>query len=102
MDVPETVTEAVRLLEAKGFRGDFRIDRGTLHCSSCGHLHRPAKLVVHETFRFEGATDPGDEAIVLGVECPRCGTLGIVVSAFGPDADDGLIGLTERLERPPD
>ncbi len=102
MEVPETVTDAVRLLEAKGFRGGFKIDRGALHCASCDHLHRPAELVVHKTFRFEGATDPGDEAIVLGIEFPRCGTRGIVVSAFGPDADEGLIALTEQLSRPPD
>jgi hypothetical protein len=42
-------------------------------------------------------TDPADEAIVLGVECAACGVRGIVVSAYGPDADPQLIALLDRL-----
>ena len=95
MDAPETVTDAVRLLEGAGFRGDFRIDGGGVRCSACGDTHPASGLVVHQVFRFEGASDPGDEAIVLGVECPACGARGIVVSAYGPDADEQLLALGE-------
>jgi hypothetical protein len=35
---------------------------------------------------------------VLGVECPACGTRGIVVSAYGPQADPELLALLDRLE----
>ena len=53
---------------------------------------------VRHVFRFEGPTDPADEAIVLGVECPRCGYRATVVSAFGPDADQGLVDLVQVLD----
>jgi hypothetical protein len=36
-------------------------------------------------------------AVVLGVQCPVCSAKGMVVSAFGPDADDQLLALVERL-----
>jgi hypothetical protein len=42
-------------------------------------------------------TDPGDESIVLGLECPDCGALGVIVSAYGPDADQALLTVIERL-----
>jgi hypothetical protein len=100
VDAPETVTEAVRLLESRGFRGDFRLDAGAVNCKSCGRSHRPSDLVVRYVFRFEGISDPGDEAIVLGVECPQCGDRGIVVSAYGADADDQLRELQALLEQP--
>ena len=94
MDAPETVTEAMALLEAEGYTSDFRVastdDRS---------VHATGTLVVHRTFRFEGDSDPGDEAVVLGVECPSCGTKGIVVSAYGPDADPDLLALLDRLDR---
>ncbi len=97
MDAPETVSDAVRLLESKGYDATFGLEPGEASCSVCGHRHPADALVVLETFRFEGQTDPGDEAIVLGVECPACGTRGIVVSAYGPDADPQLLALLDRL-----
>lgn len=98
MDTPETVTEAVQILEGRGFSGSFRVADTAVHCHSCATAHPPAALVVRATFRFEGASDPADEAIVLGVECRTCAIRGIVVSAFGPEADPELLALLDRLE----
>ena len=95
--MPETVTDAVRILEEEGFAADFSVEESGVHCSVCDARHPPAELRILRRFRFEGPTDPGDSAIVLGVECPTCGAKGIVVSAYGPDADDELLALIERL-----
>lgn len=95
--MPETVTEAVRILEDAGFAPDFSVDGSGAHCPVCKAQHPPTELRIRRRFRFEGPTDPGDSAIVLGVECPACAALGIVVSAYGPDADDDLLALIERL-----
>ena len=53
--------------------------------------------VVDFTFRFEGPSDPGDQAIVLGVSCTAWGRKGIVVSAYGPDADPEEAALLVAL-----
>lgn len=99
VETAASVTEAINLLEADGFRSDFSFSDGTVQCHACGRAHQPAQLVVRHTFRFEGDTDPGDEAIVIGVECPQCGMRGIVVSAYGPDASPEFIALLDHLER---
>ncbi|GMU77707.1 MAG: hypothetical protein AMXMBFR46_05050 [Acidimicrobiia bacterium] len=99
MKPPETVTEAVRRLEADGYRSGFRTGGGAVECRSCGYAHAPAEVVVRHVFRFEGPTDPADEAIVLGVECRECGYRGVVVSAYGPDADQELLDLVDLLGR---
>ena len=52
---------------------------------------------MQHTFRFEGDTDPGDEAIVLGVECPECGIRGIIVSSYGPEASPEFLALLDQL-----
>ena len=98
METAESVTQAISLLEADGYRSDFSFSKATVRCNTCGQSHPPAQLVVRHTFRFEGNTDPGDEEIVLGIECPACGTRGIVVSAFGPDASPEFIALVDQLE----
>lgn len=97
MESAGSVTEAIALLEADGYRSDFSFMDGSVRCGACGHSHQPTQLVVRHTFRFEGDTDPGDEAIVLGIECPACGMRGAVVSAYGPDASPEFIALLDHL-----
>jgi hypothetical protein len=97
MEVARSVTEAIALLEADGFRVDFSFGDGSVHCRECDTPHPPVELIVRHTFRFEGDTDPGDEAIVLGVECPVCHARGIVVSAFGPEASPEFVELVQHL-----
>jgi hypothetical protein len=67
----DTVTEAVVFLTSCGYSGD-------------GAGLDP---VVDYLFRFEGPSDPADEAIVMGVRDPVSGARGMVVSGFGPTAD---------------
>lgn len=97
MPAPETVSEAVRMLAARGFLDELRFDRRGLTCAKCGTVHEPGRVVVRHTFRFEGPTDPADEAIVLAIECPSCGHRGVVVSAYGPAADPELFEALTRL-----
>jgi hypothetical protein len=96
VDAAETVLDAVRMLEVLGYTDDLRLDDGGVRCAACDTRHAPERLVITHTFRFEGASDPADEAIVLGVECPSCGTRGVIVSAYGPEADPALFELLQR------
>ncbi|HEY2814364.1 MAG TPA: hypothetical protein VGJ03_12935 [Acidimicrobiales bacterium] len=96
---PDTVTEAVQFLTKEGYRDEIRLVAGGLECDGVGGVHDAASAVVDYTFRFEGPSDPGDEAIVLGIDLPKWGRKGVLVSAFGPNADadeaDVLRALTK-------
>jgi hypothetical protein len=100
VETPETVTEAVQLLEASGYESAFFLDDHGFNCRSCKLVHAPDRLVVDRTFRYEGASDPGDSTIVIAVRCPACGATGIIVSAYGPDAEPQLVALLRLLDRP--
>jgi hypothetical protein len=89
-DSVSTVTDAVALLGREGYGDDLHLDGEGLDCSSCGTTHPTDLVEVDRVFRFEGPSDPADEAIVLGLRCPACGARGSLVSAFGPDADPAL------------
>lgn len=84
---PETVSHALTLLRSLGYEDDFDLAADGLTCSTNPTTLDPADAVVDHTFRFEGATDPSDEAIVLGISAPRHHRKGVLVSAFGPTAD---------------
>ena len=85
-----TVTEGVAALEAEGYGDDLRFDAGRVVCKCCGEAHDTTEVEVDVVLRFEGPSDPADEAMVLGLRCPNCGAKGALVSAFGPDADPDL------------
>ena len=100
METPETVSEAVQLLESTGYGNEFFLDDHGFGCQACSQVHPPDRLVVEATYRFEGASDPGDASIVLGVRCPICGAAGVIVSAYGADAEPQLLTLLSLLARP--
>ena len=81
---PATVTEAIAQLREAGFTTDFSpAEGGRLRCGACGVEHDPSGAHVEDTVRFEGETDPGDEAIVFALTCAGCGSRGTLVSAYG-------------------
>ncbi len=89
-DAPETVTEALALLTAEGYSEDFNLRGSSTVCPQCRSSCALDGGVVERQFRYEGDSDPGDEAIVLGIRCQSCGSRGVLVSAYGPDADPDL------------
>ena len=51
-------------------------DGAFLQCRACGATHELGAGAIERIYRFEGPSDPGDEAIVLGVRCLTCGHAG--------------------------
>jgi hypothetical protein len=101
---PATVLEAVRELEAEGFGANFALRGDGVHCGVCGEDHLVGAAEVVRVYRFEGPSDPDEEAVVYALRCPLCHAGGSLVSAFGPGADpevaDRLVLLDERFKRP--
>ncbi len=93
MSSMETLTEAAQRLRHAGFVADLRATaEGDLLCRSCGAIHASELSEVRETVRFEGDSNPDDEAILLALSCPN-GCLGQFSAAFGPgtSSSDALV-----------
>jgi hypothetical protein len=88
-----TVTEAISRLRREGYVEDFSADDGALVCGSCRCSMEPGSVTVDAAYRFEGESDPDDEAAVFGLSCVECGARGIYVVAYGPSmsADDAAV-----------
>jgi len=82
-----TVVEEIEALRARGYTADFSVTAdGQLRCDTCGHTHRPSDAEIESTARFEGASNPDDQAVVYGLRCDACGLRGVLVTAYGPTA----------------
>lgn len=83
-----TLVEVLAELRAEGFVNDMTVTPEALvTCGGCGHTATPTDLILHGLRRLEGASDPGDEAAVLALECRVCGARGAAVVRYGPEAD---------------
>ncbi len=86
----ETVSEAVARLERRGYKDQFVAEGGRIRCQRCESWHHGGDMGLDEVARFEGASDPDDEAAVFALTCGHCGAKGTYTTAFGPamTADD--------------
>ena len=61
-----TVTEALNQLKEKGYTINFRLSDNGISCDD--GTFSPEHFEIREVFRYEGPTDPADEATVYAIE----------------------------------
>ncbi|HEU4472751.1 MAG TPA: hypothetical protein VFR58_16770 [Flavisolibacter sp.] len=76
----ETVSTAINDLKKRGFTEDFNLKENCLVCND--RKFTASEFEITEVYRFEGDTDPADEAIVYGIESVN-GLKGVLVNAYG-------------------
>ncbi|CAN5687061.1 hypothetical protein BH10ACT3_BH10ACT3_01020 [soil metagenome] len=80
-------------LEAAGFVGDLVAFEGLLHVAGSETYYEPSEVRVVETARFEGSTDPDDEAILMAIATVDGTPIGLYVTPYGVDmsAEDAAV-----------
>ena len=96
-----TLVDTLASFRARGFDADFSIEDGELRCSVCGEVHRAIEAEVVEVARFEGESDPDDEAALFALRCLHCGCVGVLVTAYGPAVDAPTAEVVAALHRRP-
>jgi hypothetical protein len=71
-----------RLTEG-GYADTWRGEPSGVRAMRSGHLHRPEELEIESIDRFEGISDPDDQAMVLAVRCPSDGCSGTYTVPHG-------------------
>lgn len=94
---PGGVTEAVELLRADGYDDSIEVSVDGIWCAGCNTFHSVDGVVQQRIYRFEGASNPDDLSIVVGLRCLICGRTGIVVSAYGPGAEPRLFEILNQI-----
>lgn len=84
-----SVTEALAELAQRGFTANFEYLEGVFSAVDLGRPFVAEELTIVEHHRFEGASDPGDMAVVYAIES-RDGIRGALVDAFGVYANPAL------------
>jgi hypothetical protein len=97
-----TLVQVLSDLARSGYDHDVLVDEdeGFLTCAVCRTQTPAQDAAVDSLRRIEGASDPGDMAVVLGMTCRSCGSRGTAILRFGPEASAGeaavLVAIGER------
>ncbi len=81
----DTVSQAVSGLRERGYTVDFNLAENCLVCN--GQNYAIHDFEITEVHRFEGDTDPSDEAVVYAIESINNGVKGILVNGYGIAAE---------------
>ena len=92
----DTVSEAVNGLKKRGYTLDFNLEKDCLVCHGTQKSLQPSEFEITEVYRFEGNSDPADEAVVYAIES-RHGDKGILVNGFGVSAQTAGGEMVEKL-----
>jgi hypothetical protein len=94
----DTLFEAVNDLKKRGFDLDFNLQENCLICH--GDKFDVNDFEITEVYRFEGNTDPSDEAVVYAIESLN-GKKGVLVNGYGISADvmDGEMAKKLRIQK---
>lgn len=92
----DTVSEAIEALRRQGYTFDFNIEGNHVVCSH-GKFDTN-NFEITDIYRYEGISDPGDEAAVYAIQSSN-GLKGILVTGYGPSTDAVSTEMLEKLRR---
>lgn len=95
MPAYDTVSQAVNDLKERGYTTDFNLQSNCIECE--GERFNSKDFEITEFYRFEGDSDPADEAIVYAIESST-GLKGVLVNAFGVYSESLSDDMIKKLK----
>lgn len=95
MHTYDTVSDAVNGLKKRGYTVDFNLSENCLICH--GDKFDVNDFEIVEFYRFEGNSDPADEAVVYAIESNK-GQKGVLVNGYGPTSNAISGEMAKKLQ----
>lgn len=92
----DTVAAAVNGLKQRGYTIDFNLEAERIFCDKTPLSLTSKDFEITEVYRFEGDSDPADEAAVYAIESKK-GQKGVLVTGFGISAEGVGEEMIEKL-----
>lgn len=83
-----TINEAVEKLRREGYTENFSLKNEEIE-SDAGKTYLPGELIIEKTQRYEGDSDPSENAIIYAITA-KDGARGVLLDSYGAYADPKL------------
>jgi iron-sulfur cluster repair protein YtfE (RIC family) len=94
-----TLSQTVDGLKAEGYTMDFNINQECLACHKTNTVLSPDEFEIDAVYRFEGESDPDDEAVVYAISSSKYDVKGTLVNAYGTYSDEASDALVQKLHQ---
>jgi quercetin dioxygenase-like cupin family protein len=101
MKAMTTVSEVLNVLKERGYTVDFNLNDNCLICQQNSLQIYPNEFVVDKHYRFEGMSDPADEAIVYAISSDKHNLKGTLINGYGIYADKLADEMIQALRENP-
>jgi hypothetical protein len=95
---PGTLSETINALKKLGYTLDFNLQGECIICHQTNTVLSPDEFKIDKTYRFEGSSDPDDEAIVYAISSTDGRVKGTLVNGYGISADPVSSAMVEKLK----
>ena len=93
-----TLSETINGLKKEGYTLDFNIRQECLVCSRTNTVLSLDDFEIDKFYRFEGMSNPDDQAILYAISSPKFEVKGVLVNGYGISADDTTDEMIEKLK----
>lgn len=93
MEEMATISEVINKLRKDGYTEDFNLQQKCLVCRDGHYSVFHDEFIIDQVYRFEGDSDPADEATVYAISSPKYGIKGVLVNGAGIYTDE----LTDEM-----
>ena len=93
-----TLSGTLAELRKQGYTEDFNLQQNCLECRNGEFKVFSDEFMVDHYYRFEGASDPSDQAIVYAISSDVHDLKGVLVNAYGIYSEVVTDEMLKRLE----
>ena len=93
----KTLSSCVNSLQILGYDTQFKANEKGLQSIKTKKIFLPHEVQITHYYRFEGESDPSDNAIAYAIET-NDGEKGTLVDAFGPYSDTAITKFIQQVK----
>lgn len=93
-----TLSETINGLRKEGYTLDFNISKERIVCHQTNAEFKPEDFEIDKVYRFEGASNPDDQAVLYAISSANFGVKGVLVNGYGISADEATDAIITKLK----
>jgi hypothetical protein len=93
-----TLSEVMNELRKRGYTEDLNLRSDCIHCKDGKLVLHPDDFTIDRFYRFEGESDPADQAILYAISSEKHKLKGVLVNGYGTSADPLTDAMVRKLE----
>ena len=98
MSTMDTLSETIAALQKEGYVENFNLQQNCIECRDGHYKVFHDEFVIDKFYRFEGESNPSDEATLYAISSPKYGIKGILVNGGGIYTDELTDEMLETLK----